>query len=105
MVDNLDILLINQRETYLLDFENAKMRLPHRLRLSIYINLIGHITPYAFKLIHDQYLLITAVNTVLLFCKHIFTKTTGLPCSHQIQNRMYDRAKGGIISLKNVHPH
>lgn len=101
----MNILLINQRENYLIDLEDAKQRLSHRLRLSIYFNLIGHITPHALKLIHTQYELVTANQTALPPCKHIFTQTTGLPCSHRIQDRMYDEASGGIILLEDVHPH
>ena len=105
VVDNLDVLLINQREIYFLHMDDAKQRISHRLRLSIYTNLLGHITPYALKLIHEEYLRITAVHTALPPCKHIFTTTTGLPCSHRIHDRMFDRAGGGTIPLEDVHPH
>lgn len=105
MIDNFDILLINQREIYFLNFENVKIKLLYKHRLLIYINLIGQIILFVIKLIHEQYLLIIAVNTVLSVCKYIFIKIIGFLCFHQIQNKMYDRTRNEIILLKNIYSH
>ena len=103
VVDFIDLLLMNQRQTYILDMKQVKVRLPHRFRLPIFTHLLARVTSFALKQIYDQYRLITAASTALPVCTRVFTTVTGLPCAHKIQERMFER--GGLIQLKDVHSH
>ena len=89
VVDFIDMLLMNQRETYLLDLKQIKVRLSHRFRLFIFTHLLARVNLFVLKQIYDQYRLITATFTVLSICTQMFTTMTELSCVYKIQNRMY----------------
>ena len=93
VIDSIDMLLMNQRETYLLNLKQVKVRLSHRFRLFIFIYLLARVIFFALKQIYDQYRLITTASTVLSVCTRVFTTMTRLSCAHKIQNRMYKQEK------------
>ena len=105
VVDAIELLLINQRHDYLNAFEIAKTRLSLKLRVPILRELTSHVTSFALRLILKQYKKIVSLQGCLTACINVFTTTTDLPCSHKIQNRMYDGAEGGVLKLEDIHPH
>ena len=105
VIDFIDMLLMNQRETYFLNLKQIKVRLSHRFRFFIFIHLFARVILFALKQIYDQYRLITVASTVLSVCTQMFTTMTRLSCAHKIQNRMYEQEENELIRLKNVHVH
>lgn len=102
VVDSISLLLTNQAHDISLAISSAKIRYPADLRLPIFQHLAASVTPYALRLIAPQYKLLTERLTVLPRCTRVFSTTTGLPCSHRIQERMYQE---GALLLEDVHPH
>ena len=84
VVDCIDLMLLNQRNDYIIAFEEAKMRLAHDLRLPIFRDLHAKVTPFALRRILPQWRLLTSNATVLPRCTNAFTTSMGLPCAHRI---------------------
>ena len=105
VVDFIDLLLINQHQSYFLNLKKKKVRLSHRFRLSIFICLLTRVTFYALKQIYQQYFLITSTFTALPACINVFIIVIELSCSHRIQQRMYDHETDEFIQLKDIHTH
>ena len=103
VIDFIDLLLMNQRQIYILNMKQIKVRLSHRFRLFIFIHLLARVISFALKQIYDQYRLITAASTALSVCTRMFTTMTELLCAHKIQERMFERSK--LIQLKDVYFH
>ena len=105
VVDAIELLLTNQRHDYLNAFEIAKTRLSLKLRVPILRELTPYVTPFALRLVLQQYKKIVSLQECLSACINVFTTTTDLSCSHKIQSRMYDGAQGGVLKLEDIHPH
>ena len=105
IADFIDMLLMNQRETYFLDMKQIKVRLSHRFRLFIFTRLFIRVTSFTLKQMYDQYCLITTASTTLSICTQMFTTMIEISCSHKIQNRMYKQERNELIRLKDVHVH
>jgi len=54
IVDCIELMLLNQRNDYLIVFDEAKMRLAHDLRLSIFRDLHAQVTLFALRKILSQ---------------------------------------------------
>ena len=91
VIDFIDLLLMNQRQIYILNMKQIKVRLSHRFRSFIFIYLLARDTSFALKQIYNQYRLITAAFTALSVCTRVFTTMTELLCAHKIQKRMFER--------------
>ena len=102
VVDGINLLLINELQNYLINLDEAKVRLPLSLRKPIFQEVAPYITPYALRKILPQYLRLIERPTALPACTQTFTLTTGLPCSHKIQQRLYE---GGRLLIEDVHSH
>ena len=85
MVDNIDLLLKNQHQEYVIKLDEAKMCFPTRLRRPLYSDVRAYITPFAFLKVHSQYERILDQTTPLSLCTGAFRATMGLPCAHEIQ--------------------
>lgn len=79
------------------------MRLPNDLRLPVFRDLIGFVTPFAMRKILHEYQALTSNPTALPRCSKTFSTISGLPCKHIIQERIY--TPPGVIKLADVHPH
>lgn len=102
VVDGLALMLMNEYQNYLIKINQAKINLAMEHRKPIFRNIIGHVTPTALKKIAPEYAKLTGQPTALLPCKGEFTTSTGLPCSHKMQERLF--AGEGIL-LNDVHSH
>lgn len=85
VVDNIDLLIKNQHQEYVIKLNEAKIRFPTRLRKPFYSDVRAHITPFALLKIHDQYERFMNQNTRLPPCTGTFRATMGLPCAHEIE--------------------
>ena len=54
IVDCIELMLLNQRNDYLIVFDEVKMRLAHDLRLPIFRDLHAQIIPFALRKILSQ---------------------------------------------------
>ncbi len=106
VVDKLKLFLNGQYVNYDGDLEESKTRMPQDLRrMSIFRDLYGFVTPFALRKICDHYKRICGQPTAIEPCTGIFTRTMGLPCAHKIQERLYNRADGGVLKLQDIHRH
>ncbi len=102
MINDINLLLMNEYQNYLLKLKEQKTRYSLNLRKKIYQQLFAHITHYALRKISHQYDLLTERSTALNACTNVFIIITELLCSHKIQSRLFQRE---IIHLEDVHSH
>ncbi len=102
VIDGINLLLINEYTNYLTKINIDKTRFLMKLNKPIFQNLAAFVIIYALRKIMTQYQLLTDQPTVLQPCTKIFTSITELPCSHVIQERLFNDEK---LLLKDVHPH
>ncbi len=62
MIDNIKILLMNQRKEYATKFDETKMHVFFDLKISSFKNIISHVIFHALRMIFDQYVLINQSN-------------------------------------------
>lgn len=106
VLGKLERLLIDQHHNYNGKIEEAKARLPKKLRNRPFMrDLTAYVSPKALNLVVDQYLRVSAQPTAIVACTGTFTATMGLPCAHRIQECLYDQASGRILKLEDIHPH
>jgi hypothetical protein len=103
VMNEINLLLINEHQNYLIAFDEIKMKFPRDLRRSVFHQLAAYVTSYALRKIFDQYQLLIERLTVISRCINVFTTTTRLFCSHKIQKRLYEIEE--CLKLKNVHTH
>ena len=104
IVDCIELMLLNQRNDYLIVFDEIKMRLIHDLWLSIFRDLHAQIILFALWKILSQWELLTLTSTALSLCINSFTTSMKLSCAHRIQAQIYSETLY-ILKLKNVHSH
>jgi hypothetical protein len=105
VVDNINLLLMNQRHDFLILFDEARMRFPMELKINVFSNVQSFVTPYALRLMLKEFKSLTAQPTALPACTNNFTTSMGLPCSHRIQARMFENDGGGVLLIDDIHPH
>ena len=101
MVDAIELMLTNERQTYKIQFNEAKMRLPIHLKKPIFRDLYTKVSPFALKKMLPQYLKV--VNQQMQACTKHFTTTMGLLCAHEIEKRMSEA--GGVLKIEDIHTH
>ena len=104
VTDRLRNLLSHQCFEYVAAREEVKIRMPHDLIHPMFRAIKGRVTLFALREMYKQSRRFTAVPTTIESCTKSFRTTMGLSCAHEIQNRVFDE-QGGMILLKNVHPH
>lgn len=102
VINAIKLLLTNQTHEHTLIITTAKIRFSFDLRLPIFQQLAAYISVYALRKIVAEYKKVTEFTTALRACIGISTASTGLPCSHKIQSRMFD---GETLILEDVHLH
>ncbi|KAJ3705596.1 hypothetical protein LUZ61_009301 [Rhynchospora tenuis] len=76
-----------------------KAQVPHACDIPYFKNLIYRISTFAFKELHEQYMM-AKKGTMHPICTGKFTTTMGIPCAHKMENW-----RTGSLSLDQVHPH
>ena len=102
VVENIEMLLLNQRKEYAIKLDSAKMRVPFDLQIPLFRGIISAVTPYAMRMIYNQYKLIDTPDWSPN-CTHSWSRVAGLPCSHIIKIRMESSER--ILFISDIHPH
>jgi len=81
---------------------SEKIRVPHKIRIPFFDQVITQVSTFALNKIFQQYQLASAATdkTPLKECTQSFTSTFGLPCAHTILRR---RQTGGKLLLGDIH--
>ena len=103
VVNKIDLLFVNQRNDYLIAFDEVKMRFSQKLRQSIFRDLCEFVILFALKKINQEYKAMTKAHTALPACTKSYNTKLDLLCKHMIQNRLF--TSSNVISLKDVHSH
>ena len=101
IIDTIELMLTNERQTYNIKFNEAKMRLPTYIKRPIFRDLYTKVSPFALSKILPQYLKV--IDNQMLPCTKHFTTTIGLPCAYIIERRMLEA--GGVLKIEDIHPH
>jgi hypothetical protein len=75
--------------------------IPHTARDPLYSQLIGRVSNFALGKIWEQRHRLV-VSELLPPCTRTFSSSMGLPCAHQIQQRLRENQ---VLQLEDVHQH
>jgi len=85
VITRIGVLLDGQHHNYNSKIEEAKARLPKKLRNRPFLrDVTAFVSPVALNMVVDQYLRFAGASTALVACTNIFTTIMGLPCAHRI---------------------
>lgn len=76
---------------------SEKIRLPHKLGIPFFKNLVTHVSVFALNELHKQYELAKSSN-LSSKCKGQFCRTMGPPCVHMIREMNCE-----ALPLNNIH--
>ncbi len=102
MMNEINLLFINEQHNYLIEMKEAKMRYSIELRKLIFEQLTSFVTSTVLWKILSQYKRLIECLTIISACIEIFITIIGLPCSHKLQDRMYEE---GCLLIEDVHSH
>lgn len=102
--EKISLLLENQHNEIKEMVEKNKTRIPHSQNIPFYSRLVSHISLYALKKIHEQFIKAShaTYDNPLEPCTGTFTTSMGLPCAHIIQERL---ANNQLLDLNDIHQH
>ena len=101
VVDAIDVMLTNERQSYQIAINEARIRLPIHVKKPIFRDLCGKVSPFALKQMLPHYLKV--VNHTMKPCTKFFTTTMGLSCANIMEQHMADGA--GVLRLDGIHSH
>ncbi len=102
VVNDINLMLINERQNYRIDLDENRIRYPMKLRKPIFQQLASFVINVALRKMNSQYQMLVKRPTVMPRCTNVFTIITDLSCSHRIQKRLYQEES---ILLEDVHSH
>lgn len=102
VMNNINLLLMNQRHDFLMIFEETRMRFSMKLKINIFSNLQSFLTSYALRLMFKEFKRLSSQSTILLACINSFITSLRLPSSHRIQARMFNE---GALLIEDIHSH
>jgi histone-lysine N-methyltransferase SETD2 len=102
MMNDINLLLINEKHNHSIDLVDARMRYSTELRKSIFQQLASFVTSIALWKILSQYKKLIERSTMISACTKIFIIIIELSCSHKIQERLYDEES---LLIEDVHSH
>ena len=94
-------MLSNERQTYLIALNEAKMRLPLHVKKPIFRDLYTKVSPFALKQMLPHYLKV--INHEMKPYTKYFTTVMVLPYAHIMERRMSEAA--GVLKIEDIHPH
>ncbi len=103
VIDDLNLLLINQRHDYVQKFEKTKMRYSMNCRFDIFRNLFSFVISKALRMIVKEYKRLIDQLIVLSACIKTFKTSLDLSCAHVIQQRLFESSE--CLLLEDVHSH
>jgi hypothetical protein len=99
--DRVSLLLINQHVEFEAAIAHNRTHTPHTARHLFYAPLLNRVSNYALGKLWEQRQRLSNPDP-LPRCTGTFTKTMGLPCAHQMQDRFRDN---GTLLLADIHAH
>jgi hypothetical protein len=103
VAERMGLLVANQAIEARAGKARALTRIGGNLRIPLFVELIGLVSPIALRQLLEQRRKLTGDRpTVAAPCTRVFRATMGLPCSHEIADRV--RA-GGSLSPRDLHPY
>ena len=103
VIENLNLMLINQRHDYLIAAKKAKIRYSMNLKIDAFRNLIAFVISYALKKILEEYKRLIDQFTIFFVCIKAFSIFLGLSCAHVIQERL--TFNDNELMIEDVHFH
>lgn len=94
--DKICLVIDNEFQEIKAQLASEKIRVPHKFQISLFEQIVSHVSVYALGELLKQYEL--ARSDALPACKGNFTSSMGLPCAHNIRQRMQP------IQLAEIHP-
>ncbi|XP_077225508.1 uncharacterized protein LOC143858685 [Tasmannia lanceolata] len=89
----------NQFQEIKTQLSAEKIKVPYKLCISFFRELVNHVSIFALDKLFQQFKLATS-NPALSTCMNHFTATMGLPCAHKIRY-LLDEHK--VLHLSDVH--
>ncbi len=102
MIDEINLLLTNEYQKYLLAFEETKVRYFLYLRKTIFQQIMTYVAHSAIKMILSQYQKMIDQFTTLFVCTNSFIIFIELSCFYKIQKKTYNERS---LLLEDVHFH
>jgi hypothetical protein len=101
VIDNLDLLMINQKHEYVRKFEEIKIRYSVNCRLDIFRNISAFVISAALRIIMSEYKKLIDQIIVLSACINAFKTSFDSSCAHVIQQRFFESFD--CLLLEDVH--
>lgn len=95
VVNAIELIITNQRNDFLIQWEEGKTRQPKRCKNKLYSEIRCQITPHAMREIYKQVERIRIASEKqepLSVCTNSYRETMQLPCAHDI-NRYISKKK------------
>ncbi|XP_077252639.1 PKS-NRPS hybrid synthetase cheA-like [Tasmannia lanceolata] len=89
----------NQFQEIKTQLSAEKIKVPYKLHMAFFRELINHVSIFALDKLFQQFELATTCST-LATCKNHFTATMGLPCAHKIRYLLDERK---VLFPSDVH--
>jgi hypothetical protein len=89
MINEINLLLMNEYQDYLLKLADQKIRYSLNLCKRVYQQLTSYVTHYTLRKISHQYDLLTKRSTIIKVCINVFIIIIEMSCSHRIQEKLY----------------
>jgi hypothetical protein len=99
--DKITLLLKNRFAEFEAAVDSNKIRIPHTARDPFYTPLVGQISSYALGKLWDERYRLNSTDP-LSPCTGSFRRTMGMPCAHDMQDRLVER---GTLQLDDIHHH
>ena len=96
------------KRDYINKVKNFKQRLNHKLRKSLYRDLMIYVISYALRSIDFHYtrLIETQKKKInLSSCTRSFRRIMSFSCAHDIERTFVDTIDEEVLKLKNIHSH
>jgi hypothetical protein len=94
--DKIILLLRNRFAEFEAKVDSNKIRIPHRARDLFYTPLIGQISSYALGKLWDQRNRLNSPDP-LPTCTGSFRRTMGMPCAHDMQQRLTEQGTHQLL--------
>ena len=101
VMDQTDLVLFRQRSKYNGNIQNQRRKTKWVKDKKFYREIRGRISHFVITKLQEQYK-ISDNNEELPLCTQVFRRTVGLPCRHDLKQRIYCR---GRLRLSDIHRH
>ena len=101
VLEKIELLMTNMHAEHEAAMAIAQDRTPSRLRIPMFAELIGKVTPYALYQISRQLDQVKQSDGTSV-CYHTMSSSMGLPCHHQLETLLQNSC---ILHIGDIHSH